>query len=128
MTVTQTRREAYLEDYAWLRSCGCTHDQIAERFGIQRVSLETTLRRAGFRIPELGEVVIERALARLIAAGGPFTANALPSGESEGLSTSALNRAVQSGLIVRAGRAPSRLHHGNVTTYYPAPVVAELAS
>lgn len=122
------RREDFLEDYAWLRSCGYTHDQIAERFGIQRESLEQRLRRAGFRIPEPGEAAIERALARLIAAGEPFTADALPSGESEGLSTSALNRAVQSGLITRAGRAPSRLHHGNVTTYYPVAAREELSA
>jgi hypothetical protein len=112
---SQRRREAFAEDYLWLRAQGVTNAAIADRFGIDRASLLRQLSRLGVEyVPEQDERRALDALDRAIASGRRFSANDLPfTAECHW----AISAAAKAGRIVRVGTAAGLLTRQPVGVY-----------
>lgn len=57
----QHRRRGRVDDYEFLRDTGASFDEIAARAGVQRNSLATSLRRAGFVMASADPITYRKA-------------------------------------------------------------------
>lgn len=112
------RREAFAEDYRWLREQHISHDRIADRLGITREALLRRLQRAGAAyIPEPHERRALEVLEAAIATGRPFSSNDLPHIADH---PTAISQAVRLGRIVRIGTVADLLAGNPVGVYITA--------
>lgn len=106
-------RQEFREDYSDMRSWGMTHEQIAVKLGIKRLSLLRRCSRHDIYIPEAHERATYARLDELIESGVPFTVQDLPIA-APGVNGGALRHATGTGRIHCLGFEPGP--HGGVTS------------